>query len=451
MSETPRFRLGHALKLGLFYAGASLTDLITSAVWNRLLIVELGAPAAPVSLLTSLRYLLAPLSLIAGYLSDTRPLLGFYRTTYIWLGRALMLASLLLLPWATFAIAGDPGRWTNWLFAFFSFLLYGAGTLISGAPFLALVHDSASYHDRGKVMGVVQFMLVASFAFVPIAYARLLPSYEPRTFTRLIWVAVIGAGILWFIAIWREEPRGARAPHIARQSVPPSLATIRQTLRRLWRETTTRHYALFLGVSGFFAFMQDGVLEPFGGDVFGLSVGETTRFNAYWGTGVLLAMVITLASTRRWAPHQHTRTTLWGLIGMAAMLVALALAAYIQQALLIPAVLFVFGLAFGLFTVGGVALLMAMSREEEAGTYLALWTVIQLLARGGGITAGGILRDGALALFGTFPTAYATVFACEALGIAGAAVLLLRVDVGAFVTSETRLEPGEWLEGLVEG
>lgn len=451
MGEKRGFRFTHALKLGLFYAGASLTDLITSAVWNRLLVVELGAPATPVSLLTSLRYLLAPLSLIAGYLSDTRPLLGFYRTAYIWLGRALMLVSLLLLPWATFAIASDPGRWANWLPAFFSFLLYGAGTLISGAPFLALVHDSAPYHDRGKVMGIVQFMLVASFAFVPIAYARLLPSYEPQTFIRLIWVAVIGAGLLWFIAIWREEKRGAHAPHLASQAAPPSLATMRQTLGRLWRETTTRRYALFLGVSGFFAFMQDGVLEPFGGDVFGLSVGETTRFNAYWGTGVLLAMVITLAITRRWAPHQHTRTTLWGLVGMAFMLGALTLAAYTKNAALLPAVLFLFGLAFGVFTVGGVALLMAMSREEEAGTYLALWTVIQLLARGGGITAGGILRDGALAFFGTFPAAYAAVFACEALGILLAAFLLMRVNVAAFVAPQTRIATGDLLEALADG
>ncbi|GAP61965.1 MFS transporter, BCD family, chlorophyll transporter [Ardenticatena maritima] len=449
MGTPQRFRLTHAFKLGLFYAGASLTDLITSAVWNRLLVVELGVPATPVSLLTSLRYLLAPLSLLAGYLSDTRPLLGFYRTAYIWLGRALMLVSLLLLPWATFTIAAAPRAWASWLPAFLAFLLYGAGTLISGAPFLALVHDSAPYHARGKVMGIVQFMLVASFAFVPIAYARLLPSYEPHTFTRLIWVAVIGAGVLWFVAIWREERRGAQAPTPA-QAAPPTLGTLRRQLARLWRDQTTRRYALFLGVSGFFAFMQDGVLEPFGGDVFGLSVGDTTRFNAYWGTGVLLAMMATLAATRRWLPHQHTRTTLWGLVGMAVMLVALAFVAYTRHAALIPVVLFIFGLAFGVFTVGGVALLMAMSRDEEAGTYLALWTVIQLLARGGGITAGGLLRDGAVALFEAFPAAYATVFACEALGIMLAAVLLLRVNVAAFVTPDTRVETGDLLEALAD-
>jgi len=50
-----------------------------------------------------------------------------------------------------------------------------------------------------------------------------------------------------------------------------------------------------------------------GGDLFGLPVGETTRFNAFWGSGVLLGMVITMLFTRRWRPDQQVGTTMWGL------------------------------------------------------------------------------------------------------------------------------------------
>src|SRR5689334_22292282 len=99
-----RFRLLRTLKIGTFHIGSSFTDILGSAVWNRILISELGVPSTPVALLSALRYLLAPLSIWAGYRSDTRPIFGMRRLPYIWLGRAFMLVSLPLLPVATVAI-----------------------------------------------------------------------------------------------------------------------------------------------------------------------------------------------------------------------------------------------------------------------------------------------------------------------------------------------------------
>ena len=69
--------------------------------------------------------------------------------------------------------------------------------------------------------------------------------------------------------------------------------------------------------------------------------------------------------------------------------------------------LILFGFGFGIFTVGGVSLLMAMNQEEKAGAYLALWSVIQLISRGAGIAAGGIIRDVGLAITGSYSAAYA--------------------------------------------
>ena len=80
----PVFSVWRSLKLGTFHIGSSLTDLLTSAVWNRILIVDLGVAAWPVALLTALRYLLAPLTLWAGHQSDSRPLFGSRRVAYIW-------------------------------------------------------------------------------------------------------------------------------------------------------------------------------------------------------------------------------------------------------------------------------------------------------------------------------------------------------------------------------
>jgi len=107
----------------------------------------------------------------------------------------------------------------------------------------------------------------------------------------------------------------------------------------------------------------------------------------------------------------------------------------------------IFGVGFGVFTVGGVSLLMAMSRERQAGTYLALWSAIQLVSRGAGIAAGGALRDLALALTGSFTGTYAIVFWVEALGVLGCIALLRRVDVAGFAAGRQAVDAAEALAG----
>jgi BCD family chlorophyll transporter-like MFS transporter len=427
----------HSLKLGTFHIGSSLADLLTSAVWNRVLITDLGVAAWLVALLSALRYLLAPLTLWAGYRSDTRPIFGSRRVAYIWLGRLLMLLSLPLLPLAMVEIARDVRTLLGWTIALLSFLLYGIGTLVSGAPFLALVHDSAPYEKRGQAVSVVQMMLVVSFAFIPAMYAVAMPAYDQALFRRLVLTGMIGAAIFWLFSVWGEERRYA-APTTAE-----AMPGFRAAFSMLWADDRARKYALFLAASAFFAFMQDAMLEPFGGDVFGLGVGETTRFNSYWGTGVLLGMIGTIVLTRRRRPDQQISTTAWGLALLGAPLALLGLVALLRMQTLLMPVLIFFGFGFGIFTIGGVSLLMAMSSEERAGSYLALWSVIQLVARGAGIAMGGVIRDGALLLTGEMYLAYAALFLIEAVGIFGALMLLRRVDIVGFAAGRTTLLPAD--------
>jgi BCD family chlorophyll transporter-like MFS transporter len=422
--DGPEFRLVRTIKIGTFYIGSAMVDLLTSAIWNRVMIVDLGMAAWPVALLAALRYLLAPLSMIAGHLSDTKPLFGLYRLPYIWLGRALMLIALPALPLSTLLIVDESRAALGWSIALVSFLVYGAGTLISGPAFLALVHDSVPYERRGQAIGIVQFLLIASFAFFPVIYGALMPEYDPDAFRRLVILAMIGALLLWFFSVLGEErskPRPAVTPNF------------RESFRVILGNKRTRSYAAFLSASALFAFMQDAVLEPFGGDVFGLPVGETTRFNAYWGIGVLIAMVVTIYLTRRRRPEGQVRITAGGLVVAALGITLLGIAALREmQGLLIPA-LFIFGLGLGVFTAGGVSLLMAMSKENKAGSYLALWSAIQLVSRGSGIAIGGAVRDLALEITGAFSSAYAAVFFIEGLGVLFSIWLLSRTDIVGFV------------------
>lgn len=441
---SPEFSVVRSFKLGSFHIGSSLGDLLTSAVWNRILISDLGIAAWPVALLSALRYFLAPLTLWAGHRSDTRPILGSRRVAYIWLGRLLMLLALPLLPLSVVAIGRDAGSLLGWGLALVSFLLYGAGQLISGAPFLALVHDSAPYEKRGQASGIVHLMLVISFAFIPAIYAGVMPAYDPAAFARLVGIGMAGAALFWFFSVWREE-----RPFVASAAPSPAVAapSFRRTFAEMWADHRARRYAVFLAASAFFAFMQDAMLEPFGGDVFGLAAGETTRFNAYWGVGVLLSMVGALIVTRRRPPHRQTSTTSLGLALLALPLLALGVASLAENLSAVRPILVLFGAGFGIFTVGGVSLLMAVNVEQRAGAYLALWSVIQLMARGAGIAMGGVIRDVALAASGQFSVAYASVFLIEATGLLVCIWLLARVDVPAFAR-QARLRTAEVLAGV---
>ena len=65
------------LRLSSFQIGSAMGDILVTSIWNRVMISNFGIPAAPVSLLIALRYLISPLSLWAGYRSDRKRLFGY--------------------------------------------------------------------------------------------------------------------------------------------------------------------------------------------------------------------------------------------------------------------------------------------------------------------------------------------------------------------------------------
>ncbi len=432
-TPTPPERLSvlRTMKLGTFHIGSSFIDLLTSGVLNRVLISDLGLWATPVALLSALRYLLAPLSIWAGYRSDTRPIFGMHLLPYIWLGRLPMLLSLPLLPLVTVLLAGDPRSPGGWLLAVAAFLIYGVGTLLSGSTYLALVRDSAPPARRGQALSIVQIFLVVSFPVAGIVYGRLMPVYDPATFWQITLTGMGIAAACIFFALFGAERPGQRIVADAPQDQLP----FRALLREMWADRRTRTFFLFLALGAVSAFAQDAVLEPFGADVFGLSNGETTRFNAYWGSGVLVSLIATVVLTRRRQAHQMSGVTMLGLVLTALPLAMLGGVAFgAAHPLLVP-VLFLFGLGFGIYTVGAVSLLMAMTADRRAGAYLGLWTVAQLVFRGVGVFLGGAVRDVVLQLTGSAQAAYGAVFALEAVGLLACVWLVMRVDVPGFARS----------------
>jgi BCD family chlorophyll transporter-like MFS transporter len=428
--QAEKLNLPRTFKIGSFHVGSAFSDMLTSAVWNRVLISDLGVLATPVALLSALRYLLAPLSIWAGNRSDSHPLFGRHRTPYIWSGRALMVLGLLLTPLATLQIAEDAASLAGWVLATLAFLIYGIGTLISGSPFMALIRDRTPPSKRGQALSIAQIMLLVASVIVPGIYAAVMKHYSPEAFFRTVLIGVGLAIPFWFFSVLGEDRRAATAT--VTPDGEPAIGFL-PLLRMIWADPRPRAFFVLLALGSICAFAQDAVLEPFGGDVFGLDVGATTRFNAFWGLGVLISMISVTVLTRRRAPHEQTPTARLGLLLTALPLALIGVAGFFKlQALLVPAI-FLFGLGFGVYTVGAIGLLMAMTTDRHAGAYLGLWTVAQLVFRGVGVALGGVLRDVVLWMTGTPSIAYGSVFVLSAFGLLVCVGILARVDAPGFV------------------
>lgn len=424
------FKLRHILQLSTFQIGSAMGDILTTGVWNRIMISDFGIPAWPVGLLLALRNFMAPISLWVGYRSDTKPLFGQYRTSYIWLGRGLIILALLLLGFGTVRLEGNTADVVGWLTVTATFFLYGLGTLISGSPYLALVRDSAPHNKQGIAIGIVETVLIAMFPVVAIGFSRMLTTYDPALFWRLILTVAIVGGFFWFAAVVGVENRNNKITQSARRV---RQADLRATFQKIWSDQRTRRFFVFLFIATFAAWMQDNILEPFGADVFDMAVEETTRLTSYWGTATILILLASFYIWRKKRPEDQSRVTSSGLAIMGLGMLLLAGSAFAAQERLFLMALVVFGAGFGLYTFGGLSLMAAMSPDPNAGAYLGLWTVAILVSKGLGTFMGGVSRDVVLALSDGFGPAYGVTCLIAGIGLWTAVVVLRGINVPAFV------------------
>lgn len=430
------------LRLSSFHIGSAMGDILVTSIWNRVMITNFGIPAAPVSFLIALRYLLSPLSLWAGHLSDTRPFLGMRRTGYIWVGRAMMVLSLPLLGLSLLRFDDSQGDILGWVLATASSLMYGTGTLMSGSPFLALVRDSAPRRQQGIAISTVETVLIIFFAISGISFSLWMHNYDPLIFWEMIMVTAVIGGFFWFFAIWGAEKRILQQRQAGLLETPAVQTphAFMPTLQKIWRDRRTRRFFFFLATATLAAWAQDAILEPFGAEVFELPFARTTRFNSYWQVATVITLVGSGYLWRKRPPEQQSSIARWGLSVMALGLLSLSLSAFAHQARLIELSLLVFGAGFGVYTFGGLSLMAVMASDKEAGAYLGLWSISILLFKGLGTFVGGMLRDLFLLLLALPPgIAYGLVFVIEAGGLLTAVLILARLDVVGFARDVGRI------------
>lgn len=454
-------------RLGLFNMGLGLMAVLTLAVLNRVMISELGIPATITGGILAISLFVSPARVWFGQLSDNKPLLGKHRTNYVLLGTAVFGLAVYLavqVVWQLGAVVEADGGWLwNSQTIGWSALLclimaiYGLAVSSSSTPFTALLVDITEEEKRSKLIAIVWSMLMVgiviggvtgSIVFKKIEAAGItagnipLETLQPPIDSVFSFVPFV-VFTLAVIATWNVEKKYSRFANNVRSNREDSI-TIARAIAVLTASRQTGIFFTFLAVLTIGLFMQEAVLEPYGGEVFGMSIGETTQLNAFWGIGILLGYSIT--GFKIIPALGKKLTTRIGCILVAFCFGSLVLAGFTQQPKVLQLAMVLFGIAAGIATVGGISLMLDLTAAKTAGTFVGAWGLAQAMSRGLATLIGGVILDIGKNIFATPLLAYSLVFAIQAVGMMIAVIILNRVDVREF--KETT---GKALSTVMEG
>ncbi len=317
--------------------------------------------------------------------------------------------------------------------------LYGLALSLSSTPFFALLVDISDEDNRGQLIGIVWSMMTVGLAIGGIGSKVLLkPLVNIDTSIELVRSSINGLFVvvplivlaLAFIATLGVEKKYSRYSSRSTLVDREDKITLGIALKILTASRQTGLFFTFLVVMTLSLFLQEAVLEPYGGEVFRMSIPETSLLNTYWAIGLLISLS---ATGFLMIPRLGKRkTTKVGCIAVAVCFTWIILAGFTENESLLKGALIVFGLATGIVTTGALSLMLDLTAAETAGTFVGAWGLAQALARGTAVASGGVVLSVGKSLFASPVLSYGLVFGLQALGMLIAIWFLNRVNVQEF-------------------
>ncbi len=389
--EVPLSRL---LRLSLFQVTVGMALSLLVGTLNRVMIVELSVPATLVAGMLALPLLFAPLRMFIGFKSDThRSALGLRRVPYIWKGTLYQFGGFAIMPFALLVLSGygeaiDAPRWIGLASAALAFLLVGAGVHMVQTVGLALATDLVKDEDHPKVVGLMYVMLLLGMVVSALTYGALLETYTPGRLIQVIQgTAVLTVG-LNMLALWKQESRDRNRAQ-AMERAPK--AHFRDAWDRVIARPGMVRLLAVIGLGTFGFGMADVLLEPYGGQALGFTVGETTQLTALFAIGTLIGFGLASRVLGQGGDPAKLANlgALLGIPGFAAII----LSSSVVGPLLFLAGILATGIGAGLF---GHATLTATIRgapPEQIGLSLGTWGAVQATCAGLAVALAGVVRD----------------------------------------------------------
>jgi MFS transporter, BCD family, chlorophyll transporter len=454
----PEVSIGTMIRLGLFQVALGMMSVLIFGVLNRVLINELNVPGTIATVVLAMTLFVAPARVWFGQLSDTKPLFGLYRTGYVWAGAAGLSIAVILAVQVMWQL-GDSvsalrgGAWTATTYGWAALLgvvfgLYGLSVSASSTPFATLLVDITDENNRSKIVSIDWSMLLMGVIIGAITISQILKPLEADASIEnvktqinylfsIVPIVVCGLAV---VATWGVEKKYSRFSQ--RQQPEESAVGLERAWRILNTNRQTKIFFTFLVFMTLGLFMQDAVLETYGGKVFGMTIGQSTQLNAFFGSGTVIGLLITGFLLIPKIGKQ--RSARWGCSLVAFSMLWIIAAGFAKSVAFLKMALLFFGLFSGMVTTSALTLMLDLTLPATAGTFIGAWGLSQALAKGIATILGGTLLDTGKKIFGVVDTvntnvvsnelvlAYGLVFVLQAAMMLIAIQLLGRVNINEF-------------------
>ncbi len=431
--------LVNGLRLSLFALGYGIIGVLMAGTLNRILLVEVGLSKALVGLMFALPYLESPVRVWLGYRSDGFPLWGKRREP--WMVFGAMLGGLGVVLTAMLTVRVAPGDWLLILGIMLSLLLYGFGRGFAHTTFQALLTDKYPASRRRIIATLIEVVTIIGSVIAGGLLGRAFDDYSPQTLVSASIAVMVVFVLLAAIAAPGQEPRNA---NLSTQTAAARARSFRQTVDEvLIADRQVRIFFTLIICAFVGTLAQDVWLEGFGGEVLGMSVGDTTRLAQYWGPGVLVSMLI-------------SGVVLLPLFGfMPLMRIGFGVSALVFGGVIVVGVtgnadlfrwlVFVMGLGTGLAGAGMLAGVVSFSSPVRAGLLMGVWGTANALGRALGTFLGGASAEIVQRITGSAVAAYSSIFLLEIIMLLIALALSFRLDLSASTAraDSVEMEPAQ--------
>jgi BCD family chlorophyll transporter-like MFS transporter len=460
----PKLDLLTMFRLGLFQMGLGIMSLLTLGVLNRIAIDELKILPVVVAVAIAMHQFVSPTRIWFGQMSDSKTLFGFHRSGYVWFGAALF-TSLSFVALQVLWQLGISFQNYGWSFPSYGwaallglvFALYGLALSASSTPFTALLVDITDEDNRSQLVGIVWSMLMVGIIIGAIVSSGMLKMPDTQTIdiaqlqARINPVFIIMPAIVFILCIMATfgvEKKYSRYTTRSLAVNREDQITLGKAFQVLLASRQTGIFFGFLLVLTLSIFMQDAVLEPYGGEVFNMSIAETTKLNIPFGTGTLIGIGSTGFLL---VPRLGKKKTIkLGCFAAAVCFGLIILSGFTEEANLLKTGLFLFGLASGAITAGATSLMLDLTAAETAGTFIGAWGLAQAMSRGLATVFGGAVLNLGKTVFSAPVMAYSLVFALQAVGMIVAVYILSAVNIKEF-QNKTKAAIATMMESDLDG
>jgi BCD family chlorophyll transporter-like MFS transporter len=248
--------------------------------------------------------------------------------------------------------------------------------------------------------------------------------YTAEALVRAVWIVGLMAFVLGLLGLIKLERRTrvAGVSKEERYSWGEMAAAILEN-----RQATL--FFVYLAILLTALLGHDILLEPFGGEAFGMPIEQTTRFTSIWGTFTLVALLLAAMLERR---TSKLKVATWGGWGAFLGFVLIALSGVLTNTGVFYTGMVLLGFGTGLATVSNLSLMLDMTTVTKVGLFIGAWGMSNAVSRLAGSVIGGAVRDTLTRVLPNPATAYVLVFGIMAILILVSLLMLRRIDVAAF-------------------